>query len=137
MLLYYGRVPIPIFFCFSGKKYQMKRSIPAIIISTVLLAGGCSYASATPPTDQPDVQEINITSTPEADPVPDVSGGDTVPEMQQPDVPETPPEPELPKTVTILGTEHDINEQSLDLSMITQDDVRSVAEAIAQMPELT
>ena len=139
MLLYYGRVPIPIFFCFKKEVPIMKRSIPAIIISTVLLAGGCSYAPATPPVDEPDVQEITVTSAPEpeTDPVPDVSGADTVPEVQQPDVPETPPEPELPKTVSILGTEYDINEQSLDLSMITQDDVRSVAEAIAQMPELT
>ena len=114
----------------------MKKTIPAIIISTVLLAGGCSLAPATPPTDEPEVQEVTVTAAPEEDPVSDVSGDDTPTEVQEPEIPEEPEEPELPATITILGTETDIHEQSLDLAAITPEDVPAVAEAIAQMPEL-
>ena len=114
----------------------MKKTIPAIIISTVLLAGGCSLAPATPPTDEPEVQEVTVTAAPEEDPVSDVSGDDTPTEVQEPEIPEEPEEPELPATVTILGTETDIHEQSLDLAAMTPEDVPAVAEAIAQMPEL-
>ncbi|MBP1585044.1 MAG: hypothetical protein ILP17_05070, partial [Lachnospiraceae bacterium] len=114
----------------------MKKTIPAIIISTVLLAGGCSLAPATPPTDEPEVQEVAVNTAPEEDPVSDVSGDDTPTEVQEPEIPEEPEEPELPATVTILGTETDIHEQSLDLAAMTPEDVPAVSEAIAQMPEL-
>ena len=138
MLLYYGRVSAPIFFAIRNE-IIMKKTIPAIIISTMLFTGGCAFTAA-PPADEPEVQEVTVNSvTDEEDPVSDVSGGDTSPEVQEPEVseePEEPAEPELPQTVSILGAETDIHEQSLDLALMTPDDVPAVAEAIAQMPEL-
>ena len=46
----------------------MKKTIPAIIISTMLFTGGCAFTAA-PPADEPEVQEVTVNSvTDEEDP---------------------------------------------------------------------
>lgn len=114
----------------------MKKYLPIIITTVTLLAGGCSAGTSTPVTDNPPVQQAGIETaeadpenSPETDPVP----SSVTPE---PEVIETPPEPEPPKTVTILGKEHELTEKYLDLSTMTADDISSVSEALTQMSDL-
>ena len=114
----------------------MKKYLPIIITTVTILAGGCSAGTSTPVTDNPPVQQAGIETaaadpenSPETDPVP----SSVTPE---PEVIETPPEPEPPKTVTILGKEHELTEKYLDLSTMTADDISSVSEALTQMSDL-
>lgn len=113
----------------------MKRPLPIILISAMLLTCGCSntYAPSTG-------AETGVTSpAPESESAPapseendqsDVSGNESV---QAPE----PPKEELPKTVTILGNEIDTLETYIDLSSMTPEDVEDVAKALSEMTALS
>ena len=75
--------------------------------------------------------EADETETQEEFPENDTEGNDAS-EENEPEVIQE----EEPITVSILGTEYDLNTEMLDLSGMTSADVAAVAEAIKELPEL-